>query len=119
MKPLVVLCRRMLCSAQRRVVALPSVVLVPMLRSVLLDGGLDLFQAFYSLTLAAPEGIPIDLDGIDEDTLGRRSDERVVLVVECISGTTTCAESSTSLCSERRMRKSCLVSFVTIFSARV
>src|SRR5262252_8849408 len=76
----------MLSSAQRRVVALPSVVLVPMLRPVLFDGGPDLFQVAVSLALAAPEGVLVDLERVAEDALRDRGDERVVLVVERVFG---------------------------------
>src|SRR5262249_29167097 len=55
-----------------------------MLRSVLFDGGPDLFQAFGSLALAALEAVLVDLDGVAEDTLRDRGNERVVFVAERI-----------------------------------
>ena len=56
------------------------------LRPVLLYRRSDLFQVAVSLTLAASEGVLVDLERVAEDALRDRGNERVVLVVECIFG---------------------------------
>src|SRR5262249_9922778 len=52
------------------------------LRPVLLYRRSDLFQVAVSLTLAAPEGVLVDLERVAEDALRDRGNERVVVVVE-------------------------------------
>src|SRR5215831_20115550 len=56
------------------------------LRPVLLYRRSDLFQVAVSLTLAAPEGVLVDLERVAEDALRDRGNERVLFVVECIFG---------------------------------
>ena len=54
------------------------------LRPVLLYRRSDLFQVAVSLALAAPEGGLVDLEGVAEDALRHRGNERVVFVAERI-----------------------------------